>query len=233
MMTGLVIAAGGSVDLTFEAVIEAPSGAPGEYVNVAEVTAADTNDPDSTPNNDDGDQSEDDEDNAVVAPQVADLSLTKAVDDTSPNVGDTVVFTITVSNDGPDDATGVAVEDVVPAAYSGIGSISSGGTLAGSTITWSGLTVPAGGSTAVRFEAVVEAPPAVYVNVAEVTASDQHDPDSTPGNDDGDQSEDDEGNAVVVPQVADLSLIKAVSDAAPNVGDTVLFTITVANDWPG
>ncbi len=228
------IGSGASINLTFSAIVQTPTGAPGEYLNIAEVSDTDTLDPDSTPGNDDGDQSEDDEDNATVAPQFADLSLVKAVDDTTPNVGDTVLFTITVSNDGPDDATGVVVEDVVPAGYSGIGNISSGGTLVGPTITWSGLTVLAGGSTAVTFEAVVEAPPTVYTNVAEVTAADQLDPDSTPDNDDGDQSEDDEDSVSLVPQVADLSLIKAVSDAAPNVGDTVLFTITVANDdWFG
>ena len=71
------LASGGSVDLTFTATVLAPTGAAGEYVNVAEVTAADQFDPDSTPDNDDGDQSEDDEDNAVVVPQAADLSLTK------------------------------------------------------------------------------------------------------------------------------------------------------------
>jgi uncharacterized repeat protein (TIGR01451 family) len=201
-------------------------------VNVAEVTASDQFDPDSTPGNDDGDQSEDDEDNVGLVPQEADLSLVKAVSDVSPNVGDAVTFTVTVSNAGPDDATGVAVEDVVPGGYSAISSISNGGVLVGSTISWSGLAVPNGDSIALTFDATVEAPPADYVNVAEVTASDQFDPDSTPGNDDGDQSEDDEDSAALVPQEADLSLVKTVDDATPVIGDVVTFTITVTNDGP-
>ena len=156
----------------------------------------------------------------------------KAVSDATPNVGDTVTFTITVSNAGPDDAGGVAVADAVPAGYSSIGNISTGGVLIGSTITWSSLAISAGGSVDLTFDAAVDAPPADYTNVAQVTVSDHYDPDSIPGNDDGDQSEDDEDNALVVPQVADLSLSKVVSDVTPNVGDTVTFTITVSNAGP-
>ena len=36
---------------------------------------------------------------------LADLSVTKIVDDASPVVGDNVTFTITVRNDGPSNAT--------------------------------------------------------------------------------------------------------------------------------
>ncbi|MDJ0663302.1 MAG: SdrD B-like domain-containing protein [Acidimicrobiia bacterium] len=227
--SGLTIAAGGSMDLTFAATVEAP---PADYANVAQVTAADQYDQDSTPGNDDGDQSEDDEDSASAVPQRVDLSLAKAISDASPNVGDTVTFTVTVSNAGPDIATGVAVEDAVPDGFSAIGSISNGGSAAGNTVTWSGLTIASGGSIDLTFQATVEAPPADYTNVAEVTAADQYDPDSTPSNDDGDQSEDDEDSAGAVPRQIDLSLTKAVSDPSPNVGDVVTFTVTVANAGP-
>ncbi|MCB9275704.1 MAG: DUF11 domain-containing protein [Lewinellaceae bacterium] len=231
--SGLNIAIGGSVSLTFDATVEAPLAGV-SYFNVTEITKGDQWDPDSTPDNDDGDQSEDDEDNEEVVPQSADLSLVKTVNDNTPNVGDEVTFTITVSNAGPDAATNVAVEDYVPNGYSNITNISNGGTLSGSTITWSGLNIAIGGSVSLTFDATVEAPLAgvSYFNVAQVTASDQYDPDSTPDNDDGDQSEDDEDNEEVVPQSADLSLVKTVNDNTPNVGDEVTFTITVSNAGP-
>ena len=234
--TGISLASGASINLTFDADVDAPTGAADEYLNVAEVTAADQFDADSTPDNDDGDQSEDDEDNATVTPEVSDLELAKSVDNTTPGVGDTVTFTITVTNQGPDGATGISVEDVVPAGYSNITNISGGGTLAGSTITWTGITLASGASINLTFDADVDLPTGAadeYLNVAEVTAADQFDPDSTPANDDGDQSEDDEDNAAITPPgVVDLELSKTVNDPTPNVGDTVTFTITVTNQGP-
>ncbi|MBI5675510.1 MAG: DUF11 domain-containing protein, partial [Nitrospirae bacterium] len=44
----------------------------------------------------------------------ADLSITKISSDMSPAVSDTIVFTVTVTNNGPSDATGVEVMDVLP-----------------------------------------------------------------------------------------------------------------------
>ena len=135
----------------------------------------------------------------TATPQVADLDLSKSVSDVVPNVGDVVSFTVTVSNGGPDAATGVGVVDVVPDGYSGVANISDGGVVAGGVITWSGLTVAAGGSVELSYEVVVGAPPAGYENTVQVTAVDQFDPDSVPGNDDGDQSEDDETGVGLLP----------------------------------
>ena len=184
--------------------------------------------PDATPVTDD--------DSETVLTARADLSLVKSVSDPAPNVGDSVTFSILVTNGGPDVATSVAVADVLPAglAYEA-GSIAGGDgqdDSAAPTLTWTIDTMASGSSVVLTFTATVLAPTGAaneFVNVAEVTASDTFDPDSTPNNDDGDQSEDDEDNASVVPEQADLSLTKTVSDATPNVGDSVTFTVTVAN----
>jgi uncharacterized repeat protein (TIGR01451 family) len=55
-----------------------------------------------------------DDDAFVTVSSSADLSLTKDVDDPTPNVGSNVTFTIVVSNGGPSDAIGVNVTDVLP-----------------------------------------------------------------------------------------------------------------------
>ena len=47
------------------------------------------------------------EENARLKRLVADLSLDKSINDTTPVIGQTVTFTIVVHNDGPDAATGV------------------------------------------------------------------------------------------------------------------------------
>ncbi len=181
-----------------------------QYKNVAQVTYSNKPDPDSTPNNDDGDQSEDDEDYATVVPdtnicdQVADLSLHKSEDNSQPWVGEQVTFTITINNDGPDAATNVGISDVVPAGYNNIANISNAGVATGNTINWSIANIAVNESATVTFTADVLTPTGTaneYLNTAQVSASDQLDPDSTPGNDDGDQSEDDEDNAFISPLV--------------------------------
>uniref|UniRef100_UPI002628ADC1 DUF11 domain-containing protein n=1 Tax=uncultured Tenacibaculum sp. TaxID=174713 RepID=UPI002628ADC1 len=144
----------------------------------------------------------------------ADLSIVKSINDATPNVGDVVTFTLTLTNAGPDVATNVSLSDVVPNGYSNITALD-GGVLGGSTITWSGLTVPANnGSVSVTYTAEVNAPGAgvSYTNNAEITGSDQYDPDSDVSSDasvddlgDG-IADDDETSLTPVIEQADLSL---------------------------
>ena len=56
------------------------------------------------------------DDSAIVDFTVtdADLSITKTVSDATPNENDTISYTITVTNNGPDAATGVVVTDLLP-----------------------------------------------------------------------------------------------------------------------
>ena len=88
----------------------------------------------STPNNDV--PTENDQDAVTPTPKQADLSLSKTISNTTPNVGDVVTFTITVNNAGPDAATGVAIEDAIPNGYSNITAISNAGAIANDTINW-------------------------------------------------------------------------------------------------
>ncbi len=44
----------------------------------------------------------------------ADLSLSLSVDNAAPLEGDTVTYTLTLTNNGPNDALGVQVTDVLP-----------------------------------------------------------------------------------------------------------------------
>jgi len=229
--SGLTVTNGGATSVTFEAVVNMPTGAASEYNNSAEVTASDQADPDSTPDNDDGDQSEDDESSAGIALESADLELTKSISSASGNVGDTVTFTIALENNGTGDATGVSIMDTLPNGFDIVGgTISNGGFYnPGSlTITWDNLAVSNGNTQNLTYDVTVN-DNGNYTNVAEVTASDLPDPDSTPNNDDGDQDEDDEANTTFTIQSADLSLLKSVSPTTASVGETVTFTLAVSN----
>ncbi|GAA3618959.1 PKD domain-containing protein [Flavivirga jejuensis] len=240
--TGLSITNGNSLTLSYNVTVNAPTGIANEYNNVAEVTGSDQFDPDSTPDNDDGDQNEDDEDNFVITPQTADLSINKMVSDPTPNVGDLVTFTITISNNGSAAATGVSVQDIVPGGYSGITNISGTGSVTGNQIDWTGLAVPIGtNTTTLTFDAIVDAPTGAtdeYINSVEIIASDQFDPDSDPSSDatiddhnDG-IPDDDEATATVIIQQADLSIVKSINNTNPNVGDTVTFSLLITNAGP-
>ncbi|HND54591.1 MAG TPA: SdrD B-like domain-containing protein, partial [Pirellulaceae bacterium] len=219
----------GTLTFTFQAVVIAGQTVPTSYTNWARVTDSDQWDPDSTP--DPTSTTEDDDDDAPLV--ISDLWLDKSVSDPTPNVGDTVTFSIVVHNDGPADVTGVAVKDVVPSGYSGITAINGGGLLSGSTITWSNLSITSGSFATLTFQAIVDAPtatPSEYLNTAEISASDNFDPDSTPNN--NVPSEDDQDTASVSPQVIDVSLVKSISNPTPEIGETVTFTLLVANGGP-
>src|SRR5262249_51414169 len=71
--------------------ILAPVISPQAQTNVATISHADQFDPNGTNN-----QASD-----TATPQQADLVVTKTVDNSSPNVGDTINFVVTVTNRGP------------------------------------------------------------------------------------------------------------------------------------
>jgi uncharacterized repeat protein (TIGR01451 family) len=72
----------------------------------------------------------------VTTTPCADLSINKIVDNANPLVGDHVTFTIIAANNGPSDATGVRINDLLPAGYTYISSSSSIGSFDGITGVW-------------------------------------------------------------------------------------------------
>ena len=154
---------------------------------------------------------------------------------TMPLVGTEITFQITVTNDGPQEASGVEVRDLLPSGFDFVLFSSSTGSYNQTTGIWLVGNIASGASETLLIDALVN-PSGNYLNVAEISASDSIDPDSSPNNDDGDQSEDDEDNQLVTPvdAIADLLLQKVVvdNDITPNVGDEITFQITVTNDGP-
>lgn len=134
----------------------------------------------------------------VTPATTADLSLTKTVNKSLPNLGENVTFTINVKNDGSDNATTVKVKDLLPAGLTYVSSSASvtfgsttptylnasdynGGFYTSSTGIWDIGTIPKGATATLQIVATVNTTNAI-TNIAEVNASEQTDPDSTPNN---------------------------------------------------
>ncbi|MEZ6091142.1 MAG: hypothetical protein R3C05_24590 [Pirellulaceae bacterium] len=214
------IPAFGSATLTLVARVNAATS----FVNTVEILDADQPDSDSTPGNNDA--TEDDQASVTIATRIADLSLTKSVDNPNPNVGDNVTFLVDIQNDGPDEATGVAVQDTLPAGMTLVSASPNIGTFNNSNRVWTVGAIPANSGAQLEIVARVDTRGA-KTNSAQVVASDVADPDSTPNNNRA--SEDDQASVALTPQLVDLALDKIVDPARPNVGQNVVFTLTLAN----
>ncbi|MEE9616247.1 MAG: choice-of-anchor Q domain-containing protein, partial [Anaerolineae bacterium] len=113
--------------------------------------------------------------------QVTDPSLIKTVDEASPSVGETVVFTVQATNNGPLEATGVVISDSLPFGLTFVSSSTSQGSYTSGTGEWNVGGLMVGLSTTLTISATVDAGAAntTITNTATITASDQIDPDVT------------------------------------------------------
>ncbi len=170
----------------------------------------------------------------IIPVAVIDLSLTKTVLDnnTTPLVGDVITFEIRVDNEGPTDATGVQVTDLIPSGYDFVNYSSTIGTYDAVTGVWNIGNIEIG-NTAVLLVDVTVLEAGDYVNCAEITAANEVDIDSTPNN--GISTEDDYDCAETIPvNEADLSIVKSVvaNNVTPLVGDQITFEIRLTNNGP-
>jgi len=93
-----------------------------------------------------------------------DLAIAKTVSDNTPNVGDTITFTLTVSNAGPDVASDVTVADIVLPGFTYVAASITGGSSSddsdpsGSGLSWTLASVPVGSPVTLTFDVTVNAP---------------------------------------------------------------------------
>lgn len=98
----------------------------------------------------------------------ADLALSKTADAETAEVGDLVSYTLAVTNNGPDSASGVSVSDSLPAQLDYV-SNSCGAAFSGNTLTWAVGSLANGATQNCELVAEV-ADAGVIVNAAVVTA---------------------------------------------------------------
>src|SRR5262249_46948927 len=148
-------------------VIRATVTSPDRQTNTAAVSHSDVFDPDAGNNSA----------AITVTPQQADLQITKTVDHPTPNVGDTITYTITLTNNGPDTATNVTLLDILPPQVKFQSFLGPAGTSYDpATGTWTVGTVVVGTPETLLLTSLVVSPNP-QANTASVDHSDQFDPD--------------------------------------------------------
>ena len=162
----------------------------------------------------------------------ADIAVVKTVDNANPNPGDTVNYTVTVTDNGPATSTNVMVHDQLPptTALSLLSATTSQGSPYGTTGDWTVGTVGPNATATLKMAVVVGSNQAgnTITNTATVTQlSSIIDPHP------------DNNSSTVVINVqnpiapnADLQIVKTVDNANPNPGDTVNYTVTVTDLGP-
>ncbi len=125
----------------------------------------------------------------------ADLSLAKSVSNAAPAPGATINYVLSVTNAGASTltATGVTVQDTLPAGFTFTGAAGFGSYNAATGV-WTVGSIPPGVTRTLTISGTVAASAGASVtNSAEIAASSAFDPDSTPGN--GAAGEDDSDSA--------------------------------------
>ncbi|MGD0085487.1 MAG: hypothetical protein ABSD78_20230, partial [Acidimicrobiales bacterium] len=168
---------------------------------------------------------------ATITPtSVANVLLQKSAGTLDPAVGSQEAYTLTVTGEGPDSASGVVVTDPLP---TGVTYVSTGTAPTGTTVSESGGTVtwtitnplPDGTSFSLTVNATVNVSSGSITNTATETQSS-----STPNSSGGTSTQ---ASATINPTgVANVTFTKTVSNATPVDGSTDTYTLTVDNTGP-
>lgn len=201
------------VTLTFNATISNPFL--GNITNIANVTGTEF---DPNPLN-----NQDVIELFVNTPYVptADLTISKTVDHPTPNFGDTIHFTVTVFNAGPDPAQNVVVTDVWPTGLIFVSSTPVPSSIIGNIYTWNLGTLGHQQNATINITAIVNATGLItnFVNVTTTT----FDPHPTDNNATAN---------VIVGEAAHVVLNKTVDNSTPDYWSLVTFTIAAFNTGP-
>ena len=151
----------------------------------------------------------------------ADVGVTKIANTLAPLVGETVTFTVTVTNSGPSPATGLVVTDALPAGLTLVDATPSQGTYVAPTWTIGTLS-ETGPPVTLTLVATVTAPGAL-VNTATITQQTEVDPNA---------ANDSASVTLNAAESANLKVTKALTRSSPHVGELLTFHVIVANQGP-
>ncbi|RFS26209.1 DUF11 domain-containing protein, partial [Chitinophaga silvatica] len=181
----------------------------GNYTNTASITGSE-HDPTTSNNSSNV---------TVTRIPVADLEVIKSVDHSTPDVGTNVVFTVKAINHGASKATGVTVNDVLQSGYSLVNTGATAGTYTNGIWTIGELEKDSAATLTITAKVLATG---VYSNSATISGTEI---DRKPSN----------NNSSVTPvpvPVANISIVKIISNSTPDAGSEVTFTITATNAGP-
>ena len=188
------------------------SGPPGTFVNAITLTAVDQTDTNDQNNSASA---------SVQVVAVADLAVTKTVTPTTARIGDVVTYTVTITNNGPNDDTGIQLVETSKEEATFVSIVLSQGTFDQATRIWQVGSLAAGAQATIDVGVLITRP-AVVVNRTVVSSADLPDPDLT----------NNEASATLEVPGADLAVTKTVDDASPLDGANVTYTVSVHNLGP-
>lgn len=156
--------------------------------------------------------------------EYSDISISKTVDKSSADVGEEIDYTITVTNNGPSDATGVVVNDILPQHIKYVSHEASQGTYDENTGAWDLGSLANEDYATLQITAKPNAGAAgkTMTNTASLFDLDQID-----SNTDNDTDSTD-----VYVTAVDIEIAKSVTANLPNPDNEITFTINVTNNGP-
>ncbi|MCD4532489.1 DUF11 domain-containing protein [Nocardioides sp. cx-169] len=204
------IPVGGTVTLT----ITATGTSVGEHTNTASLSNLDQRDVDQTNNSASA---------SATFVELADLTITKAVDQEVAQPGDTVVYTITVTNNGPNATDDTIAHDPALIQANITGHTADRGTFDESTRVWTIPRLEAGDTATLRVSVLIsDNASGHYRNLVAIQESRVEDP----------NPDDNTDLAELFAPAADIAVTKTVDDATPALGGTVTFTVGLRNLGP-
>ena len=147
-----------------------------------------------------------------------DIAVAKSVNTATPALGGNVIFTVTVSNPGPNAATNLRLLDALPGELALVSTSATQGSYDPATGLWYVGTLASGASARLTVTATTSQT-GVSTNQACLYALDQTDSNSANNC----------ASVSVTPQQADLRLTQTVDNATPGVGTQATFTVTLNN----
>ncbi len=169
----------------------------------------------------------------TVVPGVAVLTQSKVVDELNAAVGSTLTYTATVANSGTAAAPGVIATDTLPAGVTFVSAKPSQGTYDPTTGTWSIGTIPVGGSATLSLVVTVD-PAAENTTLINRFVTEQP-PNGPPVVVENPCADEPTASCAVtdIPGVPRLKQGKTVDKSTAAVGDTLVYTMTIANIGTG